>query len=220
MRLLSFVCVLMLGSPAFAHDKPVSAPVLCEREADCLEQLIGLANRNGDDLTLQLENGTSEVYRSNRQACKDDNASDCVAYELRGYRPDQKVFVVGYTLYEGAGANVVSAKSGQTTFLSSLPAFSPNGLSFVSAENDPHYERKYEIAIWSFDSGEPKQVFRYSTPPNTPEESWEVLGWNGDNEVKLKIGFLAEADPTREFETSVVRTSEGWRLNWPLPTAK
>ena len=82
MRHLAFVCVLMLGSPAFAQDKLISAQVSCEREADCLERLKGLAGRDSDNLTLQLENGTSKVYRSNHQACKDDVASDCVVYEL------------------------------------------------------------------------------------------------------------------------------------------
>ncbi|WP_201862640.1 hypothetical protein [Microvirga soli] len=185
-----------------------------------MAQLNGLAIREGDVLILKLESGKTKSYRDDREACEKGVAADCVKYELRGYRQDQKTYVVGYSLYEGGGANIISAQSGHTVFLSSLPEFSPNSRSFVSADSDPHFERAYEIAIWSFTSDSPKQEFLYSTPKGHPEESWEVLGWDGNDRINLKVGILNETDSTQELETSVIRTEQGWKLNWPLSNLK
>jgi hypothetical protein len=220
MRCLGLICGLLLGSPSLAQGSPLSASVSCDREADCLAQLNDLAIREGDILTLKLEAGKFKSYRDNRKACEDGVAADCVKYELRAYRPDQKTYVVGYSLYEGGGANIISARSGQTVFLNSLPDFSPNGRSFVSVDSDPHFERAYEIAIWSFASDNPKQEFLYSTPKERPEESWEVLGWDGNDRINLKVGIFNETYSIQEFETSVVRTEQGWKLSWPLSSSK
>ncbi|ANY78935.1 hypothetical protein BB934_12540 [Microvirga ossetica] len=217
---LGIIGVFMLGLPALAQSTSPLMEVSCEREAECLARLNGLAKREGELLFLRLENGKSEIYLDDRQACKDDNASDCVKYKLRAYRPDQKLFVVGYSLYEGSGANVVSAKSGRTVFLTNLPVFSPNGRFFAAADSDPHYERKYEIAVWSFVSGKAKQEFTYSTPKTAREESWEVLGWDGNDRIKLKVGIPDDAYEMQESETKLVRTKQGWKLNWPLPNSK
>lgn len=204
----------------FAQDLASINPISCEREADCLVQLQALAKRKENILTLRLEAGKSKIFQSNAKACESDVVSDCVRYELRGYRPDRKAYVVGYSLYEGGGAVIVSARSGHTTFLASLPDFSPNGQFFVSADSDPHYERGYEIAIWSFTSDRPKQEFIYRTPKERPEESWEVLGWDGNNQINLKVGILSRTYSLEEFETRIVRTERGWKLHWPLPDVK
>jgi hypothetical protein len=221
MRRLGLGFLLLLGCFSVARGEPWSAPVSCEREEECLAQLGGLAKRDGNVLSLMLENGSSETYRDNHQACEDGVASDCVKYELRAYRPDQNLFVVSYALYEGGGAVVVSAKSGRRVVLTNLPVFSPNGLLFAVADSDPHYERRYEIGIWSFVSDRPKEEFVYSTPRGVTEEMWEVLSWSGNDRVELKAGISNDFFQTpQEFETSVVRTKQGWTLNWPLPNSK
>jgi len=210
----------MLGLPALAQSASPVKEVSCEREAECLAQLNGLAKREGELLFLRLENGKSEIYLDDRQACEDNNGSDCVKYELRAYRPDQKLYVVSYSLYEGGGATIVSAKSGRTVFLTNLPVFSPNGRFFAAADSDPHYERKYEIAVWSFVSDKAKQEFTYSTRKTAREEFWDVLGWDGNDRIKLKVGIPDDAYEMQESETQLVRTKQGWKLNWPLPSSK
>jgi hypothetical protein len=222
MRCLGWICMLLLGgiSAVFAQELSSQNPISCELEADCLEQLQGLAKREGNVLTLRLETGKSKTFQSNAKACEDDVVSDCVRYELRAYRPDRKAYVVGYSLYEGGGAVIVSARSAHTTVLASLPDFSPNGQFFVSADSDPHFERGYEIAIWSFTSDRPKQEFIYKTPKTRPDESWEVLGWDGNSRINLKVGILSRTYSLEEFETSIVLTERGWKLHWPLRDVK
>src|SRR5919112_4346994 len=95
MRQVALAFTIMLSGPALAQTAPtVGDPVRCEREADCLSKLRGLAKRNGDALTLTLENGKSTTLRGNKRACGTDDDDKCLIQTLRAYLPALKIFVV------------------------------------------------------------------------------------------------------------------------------
>jgi hypothetical protein len=213
------LCALLLGGPALAQDKPLNEFVHCEREKDCIAKLGGLVQREGHILRLKFANGTTKTFKENRQACDDDDAEECVRYDLRAYLPSQNVFVVEWSGYEERESLVISTRTGRSVELASLPQFSPSGRWFVSVNVNQIDESQYALAIWSTAPDVPKQELRYGARQVLPHEYWQFVGWDGDNRIRLKVGVDPGTGQTREVETSAVHTEHGWALNWPLPGA-
>jgi hypothetical protein len=213
-------CTLLISIPAFAQTEASGMkPISCKQEADCLANLTVKAHREGDVLTLRLEGGKTKAFKTNRQACENDNANDCIVYELRAYRPAQNVYVVAWTLYEGKGAGLISTKTGDVLVLPDMPDFSPSGQWFVAVDNDPHYTPEFQVGIWSLQGGAAKQEFRYGTPQDISPEGWNVLGWDGDKRIRFEVGGLDD-DSVPKVETDAVLREQGWLLNWPLSKSK
>ena len=221
MRQVALAFTIMLSGPALAQTAPtVGDPVRCEREADCLSKLKGLAKRNGDALTLTLENGKSTTIRGNKRACGTDDDDKCLIQTLRAYLPAQKIFVVQWNESEDEGAAVFSATTGKSVGLGSLPEFSPDGQTFVSVDRDEMNGRDYDVAIWSVTQGTVKEEFRYKAPESDSLESWEFLGFDGNDRIKLKVSVSPAGGTMQVKETEAVRKGRGWALNWPNAKAK
>ena len=209
-----------LTNPALAQPWP-STPVRCTtEEADCLSKLNGLAWRSGDALTLRLGTGRTKTLQGDRQACTDHDANKCLLYELHAFLPAAHVYVVQWTIYEDGGADVVSAKTGQSVSLNSLPEFSPNGQAFVSVDADELNGRDYDVAIWSVSRGVLKEEFRYLAAASDPYEFWEFLGWDGNDRIRLKVTVNMGTGGALVRETDAVRTGQGWKLDRPKASAR
>jgi hypothetical protein len=209
-----------LADMALAQPWP-SAPVRCTNEADCLANLEGLAWRTGDALTVRLEGGRIKMFQGDQQACTDHDADKCLSYELRAFLPAAHVYVVEWTTYEDRGGAVVSAKTGQSAVLGSLPEFSPKGQTFVSVDNDELNGRDYDVAIFSAGRGVLTEVFRYHTAASDPYEFWEFLGWDGDDRIRLKVTInMGTGGAFLVRETDAVRTGRGWKLNRPQTSTR
>jgi hypothetical protein len=209
-----------LADAALAQPWP-TAPVRCTtEEAECLSKLDGLARRSGDTLTLRLENGRSKTLQGDKQACTDHDADKCLLYDLQAFLPAAHVYVVQWTTYEDRGADIVSAKTGQSVSLDTLPEFSPNGQAFVSVDPDELNGRHYDVAIWSVRRGVLKEELRYLAADSNPYELWEFLGWDGDDRIRLKVFINPGAGESLVRETDAVRTGRGWKLNRPKTSAR
>lgn len=212
---LVMLAAMSTGAGALAQVT-LPEPIRCEKEADCLSQLKGIARRTGDVLRVKLENGKTKTYKSDRKSC--DSMTDidkCIVYDLRVYHPTASAFAIDIGYYEGGAAEVVSIKTGRVLALDTLPQFSPSGRWFVSVSNTEMGDRAYDVGIWSTTSDVPKQELRYSTPKGAPYEYWDFVAWDGDDRIKLKVSVSAGDGSSREFETDAVRTEQGWNLNRP-----
>jgi hypothetical protein len=207
--LLAGAAFLIVPASLAGEANPIGV-VRCEREADCLRALKGVAIREGNALRLKLANGQWKVMRSNRKACDQDDARKCVVRELRAYLPAQQVYVVEWTTSGDGGSEVVSGATGQTETLDTMPEFSPSGRWFVSIDPDELNDRRYDVALWSVTEGELKQELVYVRDPGT-YEAWEFRGWDGDQRIKLRV-TRANAEP---LDTEAVYTEVGWRLKKP-----
>lgn len=215
----AILLTLLLASPAFGQTpSSTQDPVSCDQESGCLAKLPEKARRDGDVLILTLDDGQITNFKTNRQACENDDADNCIIYELRSYRPTQKLYIVEWAAYEGRGAVLVSAKTGELLRLPTMPIFSPSGQRFVAFKDedyDPVFDPDYEVGIWSILSDEAKQEFRYKAPENALPESWNAMGWDGESRVVLKVFPLY--DEAHSVETDAVLKEQGWVLNWPSP---
>ncbi len=206
---------LFLASPVLAQTSSASQePISCDQESGCLIKLPEKVRRDGDVLILTLDNGQVTNFKTNRQACENDDADNCMVYELRSYRPTQRLYVVEWAAYEGRGAILVSTKTGELLGLPTIPIFSPSGQRFV-AFKDEDYDPTYEVSIWSILGGEAKQEFRYKAPENALPEGWNAIDWDGESRVVFKVFPLY--DEAHSVETDAVLKEQGWVLNWPSP---
>jgi len=93
-------------------------------EATCLRKFGKLASREGDLLTLRLENGGSKTYRDDAKACDSDDAQKCAYYRFAAYHPKAQVYSIWIQYYEGSGFELLSARTGNVLRLSGTPYFS------------------------------------------------------------------------------------------------
>lgn len=209
---------VLLGGSAFAQA-PSTAPIACDEEAACLAKLKGMASREGDVLTLKLANGTTKTFKDNRKACEEDDGASCVSYQLRGYRPAQNVYVIGLTLYEGLGAELVSMRTGEVLSLPNMPEFSPSGRLLAAVDNDQTDTPEYKIGIWSLDGeGRAKQELRY-IPPSL-DEVWEIVRWEGDAKVVFKVNSFDDAPLTAANRGETLLNEQVWAVNRPQKRRK
>jgi hypothetical protein len=209
-RVLLAGAALLITTPSFSQESSPIEAVRCEREAECLRALKGRAGRQGDVLRLKMADGKWKTMRSNKKACDKDDAAKCVIRELRAYLPAQAIYVVEWTTAGDGGSEVLSATTGQTETLDTMPEFSPSGRWFVSVDPDELNERQYDIAIWSVEAGELKHEFSYMRDA-AAYEAWEFKGWDGEDRIKLRL-TRPNVPPV---DTEAVHTDAGWRLKRP-----
>ena len=111
------------------------------QEAPCLQnQLKNIAKRNGDALTLTLNNGKTKV-QSNSQACQDGPDSDCVTRRLVGNIAD-KQFIIHVGVWEAGDVLLISRRTGAETGLEDWPHLSPSKKRFVVVAASETWEIK------------------------------------------------------------------------------
>lgn len=182
------------------------------REAVCLRELGTLAKRNGDVLSLQLESGTSKVYRTNIKGCETDDARNCIRYRLAGYHPIARVYSMAIQYYEGSGVELVSARTGQTLLLSGVPYFSDDGSRFVVIDNDYAHGGEHDLAIGTIVSD--VLALQWQHQPQDGLVEWRHQRWIDNDHVALRV-FPTDAEqkcPDNNCDAIVVRFNDGWAI--------
>jgi hypothetical protein len=175
------------------------------QEASCLNRLSKLASRSGNTLTLKLGNGSAKTFRSNPEACQNDNADKCVDYRLIGYHPSARLFLVLARGYETRECQFVNVQNGTISKYLSVPHFSPDGSTFIVINDDITGARKYDIVIGTVASNPP--VTRWGQAAND-DEIWQFQRWLDEDSVYLKSDHQ---------EAVLTRAGNGWRLQRKPP---
>jgi hypothetical protein len=180
------------------------------REALCLRELANTASGEGNVLTLKLGNGSVKTYRSEPEACTNDNAEACVRYRLIGYHASAGLFLVHAQGYEGHDSQFVNAQDGDADRVFGIPHFAPDGSTFVVINNDITGVRQYDLAIGTVATKPP--ALTWGRAPND-NESWEFQRWLDGNRVALRNTMKTEACPGGNCEVVLTRVGSGWRLD-------
>jgi hypothetical protein len=175
------------------------------QEASCLNQLSKSVSRSGNTLTLKLGNGSVRAYRSNPEACRNDNAEKCVDYRLIGYHPSARLFLVLARGYETRECQLVNAQNGTISKYLSVPHFSPDDSTFIVINDDITGARKYDIVIGTVASNPP--VTSWGLAAND-DEIWQFQRWLDKDNVALKNDHQ---------EAVLTRAGNVWRLQRKPP---
>jgi hypothetical protein len=222
--LLSLMFVGVLVGPTVAQTNSARSNSACvgvdfadgddpkAREALCLRELAKSASRNGNILTLRLDNGAVKNYRSKPEACNNDDAENCVDYRLVGYHASAGLFLIRAAGYEGHDCELVSARSGTATKIADVPHFAPDGSTFIVINGDITGERKYDLAIGSIATTPPSLTWHRA--PNDDEE-WQFHRWLDQRRVALRTTLQSEACPKGNCSAVLTRAGTGWALHQP-----
>jgi hypothetical protein len=213
--------LLLLPSYAAAQAGPNAAPATCgvdienqqadDVEAACLREFGKLASRQGELLTLRLENGASKAYRDEGKACETDDAARCISYRLAAYHPEARVYSIAIRYYEGGAVELLSARTGNVLRLSGTPYFSPDGSRFIVIDNDYAYGGEHDLAIGSNVNGSLSLEWQARR-----EEllEWRLQSWIDNDHIALRV-FPDDAGqkcPDNNCDAMLVRFGNSWAL--------
>jgi hypothetical protein len=226
MRIFPIVlATALLGGAALAQQREPAAEVHCVRdqaksedalqvERKCLEQMTGLASRDGDLLHLTLEDGSFKTFVDERPACEQHDTGKCLLHQLATYYPIQKLFVVERQAYESFDVIVVSGRTGAVTKMDVHPHLSPGGTRLVAAAAIEAWEVEKHIAIYYVQKAGLKPEWSYKAKNY---EMWEFVSWDGDERIKLNVTLRivnrAGAEELATQPAALRRTIVGWQLN-------
>jgi hypothetical protein len=223
------LCLMALACAAQSPRLPES--VNCERdpmrpdevwertEAHCLGLLPEIAERNGKELRLTLDNGEAKTFQDVEEGCGPEKFvfERCFVYQLEAYFRIGNSFVVYHGYMECGYYILVDRRSGEEIKLDAMPIYSPNGTWFVSVNDSELCDRPYDVAIWSAASP-PQPEFRYAQAKGGPSETWEFVAWDGEDRIKLRAS-LWDGKDWQTHDTEAVRTMRGWQLKRPWVAA-
>jgi hypothetical protein len=180
----------------------VEEEVHCDVEAKCLAKLRTIASRSGKNLNLKLDNGSTKSFPSTGR-CEIAGES-CVLTSLVDYRPSQHLFVLSAQYYESTGSIIVNRRTGEVFRIEdAAPHFSPDGKRFVVVAVSEQ-DGINQVAIYGTSAFPP--VLEWSHKPKSFATTFEFVGWNGNDRVKLRT-FDQKSDADISY------TSTGWRLS-------
>jgi hypothetical protein len=181
--------------------------VFCDKEAKCLEQLHGLASRNGDVLSLRLEGGETKTYEDDSAAC--NHAGDsCSQTWLVGYLPAHQLFVLCNQGLQARHCSLISRRDGDAATLEAQPHFSPDGNRFLVIAADDSNGRNDVIV---FNSGSFPPLREWIYVPKQPRTTYAFLRWEGNNQVRLRESI----DKVDHTDIALSHTADGWKLTGP-----
>lgn len=214
----------MLAWPRYAAAQAgtTSAPATCgvdidvqkadELETACLRELGRLASREGDLLTLRLENGGSKVYQDDAKACDTDDAR-CTYYRLAAYHPKAQVYSIWIQYYEGSGFELLSARTGNVLRLSGTPYFSPDGSRFIVIDNDYGHGGPHDLSVGSTANSSLSLEWEHLSEGGELRE-WRLERWIDNDHIALRV-YPADADrkcPDNNCDAMLVRFGNGWAI--------
>jgi hypothetical protein len=211
---LFFILVTaFLASPALGQNSSAQSPIVCESKDDiedavCQNKLKGLFTREGDTLTLKLDDGKSKPYSGNRAACDGGDTSKCLIFRVLNYFSQTKSYLIRKIFYECGAYLLISRHTGSETIMYSIPVLSPNAKYLLSIDKSDACDRKYDIAIWSMQADPPKLEFNYLA---AQYENWEVTAWENDARIKMKAWINGATSYQQEAE--LIRKANGWTLD-------
>jgi hypothetical protein len=216
-------CLLLLPGSAAAQAGANAAPARCgvdiadqkgdALETACLREFRKLASRDGDQLTLRLENGASKAYRDDPKACQEDDARNCIYHRLIAYHAEARVYSIGIQYYEGSSVELLSARTGNVLLLSGTPNFSPDGSRFVVIDNDIGHGGPNDLAVGSHANGSLSLDWEHVIEQGELRE-WRLDRWIDNDHIALHV-YPADAGqkcPDNNCDAMLVRFGNGWAL--------
>jgi len=184
-------------------------------EAACLREFGKLASREGDLLTLRLENGGSKTYRSDdARACDTDDTLKCTYYRLAAYHPQAKVYSIWIQYYEGSGVELLSARTGKVLLVSGTPYFSPDGSRFVVIDNDYGHGGPHDLSVGSAANSSLSLEWEHLSEGGELRE-WRLERWIDNDHIALRV-FPADAGqkcPDNNCDAILTRFGNGWVIS-------
>ena len=228
--ILAFVAVALLAGPAVTQERQAysvsnhpsqdgrcrgdsGSGDLDRSEKACLEQLTGVAIRQGETLHLTLQDGNSKAYVNQTEGCE-SASGDCIDYKLSGYFPRHGLILVQLGYYEGVDWMLVRLDSGKETKILAPPHYSPREKFLVSvcwSDGPSSCGNGIDIVATQPDKSTPDWHYR---PPANGYELFELAGWDGDERVKLTVSFHVGRD-LKTQQASVDLMNGRWRLKMP-----
>lgn len=187
-------------------------------EKACLEQLAGIAAREGRTLRLTLGDGSGKVYADRREGCE-SGRGDCVNYELTGYFPKHRMALVQIGYWEGVEWMLVRLDGGKEAKVVVPPHYSPQQKWLVAAcsgDGPSGCDNGIDIVPTTPDRTGNEWHYR---PPDNGYELFEFTGWDGDARVKLTVTFHVGKE-LKTFPASVDFIDGKWRLKMPRGISK
>jgi hypothetical protein len=148
-ELLAVSVSLAISAPAFAAKPKCDLPEWRElsHEASVLKSHAGIAQRDGEHLKINLENGKSIELNDRHEGDEPGAASDVHRVVDAGPHGEWvTVFEVGSDLF---GYKVIHRKSGKVEELGGCPVWSKNGEHFVALHEDLESGKtSNEASLW------------------------------------------------------------------------
>jgi hypothetical protein len=232
--ILFLVAISWLAGPAAAQDRPpyavsdhpsqdgrcrgdTGAADLDRSEKACLQQLTGIATRQGKALRLKFPNG-GRVYKNRSAGCEQgNNADNCVEYQLTGYFARHGILLIQVGYYEGVEWMLVRLNGGKEVKIVAPPYYSPHEKWLASAcwsEGPSGCGNGIDIVPTTTDQTTREWHYRV---PDSDYALYEFVGWDGDDRVKLNVTFHANGDSgaLKTVPASVDRVGGAWQLKLP-----
>jgi hypothetical protein len=222
-EVLAFVAGVLLAGPASAQTTGKAVAVSCvgsdpdvedvqARELICLRELGDRVSRQGNVLSIKLDDGRTRVFRSNPKACENDDAGHCEKYYLVGFHPSSGRYLVYGTYYENSDGKMVSARTGKTTSFRDVPHFAPDGQTFFVTGVDGAYDNW--IGIGSMTSDPPALQWEKRAELYV---FWNFVRWVDNNRIKLSTHKRAETCSKEPCDAVLRRATDGWTLDYVQP---
>jgi len=202
-----FLSILIFGAHSTALAQSAPTPVRCEEaeEAKCLAATGGLATRRGERLTLSFAAGRKRSFDGNAKACGGyDNVDACKKYFLLGYLPNQKIYVVQWSAYEGGGYRLFKFDSGEELALGDRPVFSPDGARFAAMADTEPGSVESPFGVWRLDRFPPSRELEAQLMGD-----WEVVRWIDKDTIEVSQMGIGEQ------KKAFARFAEGkWKIDF------
>ena len=182
-------------------------------ETACLREFGRLASREGDLLTLRLENGASKVYRDDPKACETDDVKNCINHRLAAYHAEARVYSIVIQYYEGSSVELLSARTGKVLLVSGAPYFSPDGSRFVVIDNDYGHGGPHDLSIGSNANSSLSLEWQHLSEGGELRE-WRLERWIDNDHIALRV-YPADVDrmcPDNNCDAMLVRFGDGWAI--------
>ena len=182
-------------------------------ETACLREFGRLASREGDLLTLRLENGASKVYRDDPKACETDDVKNCINHRLAAYHAEARVYSIVIQYYEGSSVELLSARTGKVLLVSGAPYFSPDGSRFIVIDNDYGHGGPHDLSIGSNANSSLSLEWQHLSEGGELRE-WRLERWIDNDHIALRV-YPADVDrkcPDNNCDAMLVRFGDGWAI--------
>ncbi|WP_400770001.1 hypothetical protein [Methylosinus sporium] len=165
-----------------------------------------MATRKGERLTLTFAAGRKQAFDSNAKACEGyDNVDACLKFFLLGYLPDQKIYVVKRSAYEGGDYRLLKFDSGAQLVLGDRPIFSPDGARLAVVDAD-YGSAESPLGVWRLDRFPPSRELEAKLPGDA---MWEVARWIDKDTIEItRLGI-------GEQKKAFARLAKGkWKIDY------
>jgi hypothetical protein len=188
-------------------------------EKACIAHASSSAVRRGSELRLTFKNGRSKVYKDSwgKAACEAGNER-CKRYVLYDYFYEPRLFLIHAEFWERQGWFLVSQLDGKEEQIAAAPGYSPNRkwLASVYGTDGPD-DVNNGIDIVSASPHPIERAFHYRPKDY---ELWEVVGWDSDDHLLLKVTWWVGNGPKLvTWPAEVIRVNGEWQLNRWAPTS-